>query len=226
MTRGNRLLDRLVELHPPFADGAQLNRCDRGEEIRSLDVVVFPVNAVISLLAHSDDAGHAELTLIGREGFLGAPTTPGSGRLPLGVSAQVTIAGSGWMIPADAAATAIDAVEALRPCLMSYVEATQAVIARQVLCNLFHSVDQRVCRWLLTTSDRVGEDSFSITQSFLSERLAVRRASVNVVERRLQSSGAIEYASGTMRLLDREQLADQSCDCYRMLFDQFTALLG
>jgi len=72
----------------------------------------------------------------------------------------------------------------------------------------------------------VGEYSFTITQSLLSERLAVRRASVNVVERRRQSSSAIEYASEAMRLLDRAQIADQSCDCYRVLREQFTTLPG
>ena len=57
-------------------------------------------------------------------------------------------------------------------------------LMRQILygaaCNRMHSMEERCARWLLMTHDRAGEDTFPLTQQFLSHMLGVRRATVNV----------------------------------------------
>ena len=57
-------------------------------------------------------------------------------------------------------------------------------------CN---SVQQRCCRWLLMTHNRVGAaDEFPITHEFLSQMLGVRRASITEVLQPLQADGLIK----------------------------------
>src|SRR3712207_8793183 len=55
--------------------------------------------------------------------------------------------------------------------------------------NRLHSVEERMCRWLLMTHDRVGADRFPLTQEFLAQMLGVRRPSVTVVAGVLQKAG-------------------------------------
>jgi CRP-like cAMP-binding protein len=48
-------------------------------------------------------------------------------------------------------------------------------LMRQVLygavCNRIHTMEDRCARWLLMTHDRAGEDTFPLTQDFLSDML-------------------------------------------------------
>ena len=72
-----------------------------------------------------------------------------------------------------------------------------------VACNGLHSVEQRCCRWLLTTQDRLGTHELKITHDFLAQMLGVRRASVTDVFRPLQDQGLIRARRGRVTILDR-----------------------
>jgi CRP-like cAMP-binding protein len=113
----------------------------------------------------------------------------------------------------------------LHTALNRYTQALISMIARAVACNALHSVEQRACRWLLQTHDRVGADEFVLTQEFLSQMLGVTRASVNEVAQAIQDAGAIDYARGRITILDRRQLESRSCDCYSVIREEFDRLL-
>jgi CRP-like cAMP-binding protein len=113
----------------------------------------------------------------------------------------------------------------LHTALNRYTQALISMIARAVACNSRHPVQQRACRWLLQTHDRVAADEFVLTQDFLSQMLGVTRASVNQVARQLQASGAIDYTRGRIKILDRGQLEAGTCDCYRVIREEFDRLL-
>src|SRR5206468_10308741 len=96
-----------------------------------------------------------------------------------------------------------------------YTQALINQIAQSTVCNHLHSVEQRMCRWLLMTHDRVGADEFPLTQESLAEMLAVRRPTVTAVAGILQKAGLISYHRGRMTILDRKGLEARSCQCYR-----------
>nr|WP_277879154.1 helix-turn-helix domain-containing protein [Leptolyngbya sp. FACHB-711] len=75
-------------------------------------------------------------------------------------------------------------------------------------------IEQRLCRWLLMTQDRVGEGQFPLTQASLAQMLGVRRATVSVIAGRLQRSNLICYRQGQMEILDRSGLEGVVCECY------------
>ena len=73
-------------------------------------------------------------------------------------------------------------------------------------------MEERTARWLLMTHDRVGADTFPLTQEFLSSMLAVRRATVNVATGVFKKAGLIRYVRGRVTVIDRHVLECASCD--------------
>jgi CRP-like cAMP-binding protein len=88
---------------------------------------------------------------------------------------------------------------------------------QNIACNLRHSVEQRLCRWLLSVHDRSPSDEFEITQEIMSQVVGASRQKVTVVAGRLQKAGHITYQRGRVRVLDRPGLEQHSCECSRVL---------
>jgi DNA-binding transcriptional regulator YhcF (GntR family) len=86
-------------------------------------------------------------------------------------------------------------------------------------------MEERCARWLLMTHDRAGQDSFPLTQEFLSHMLGVRRATVNVATGMLKKAGFVRYVRGKMTIIDRRGLESASCDCYQAIIRVYDALL-
>lgn len=72
-------------------------------------------------------------------------------------------------------------------------------------------------RWLLTTADRMDAPRFELTQEFLTQMLAVRRASVSEVAQALAEDGCIIYSRGVIDVLDPARLQANACDCYEVV---------
>ncbi len=110
--------------------------------------------------------------------------------------------------------------------LLRYTQALLNQISQSVACNSLHPVERRCCRWLLMCHDRVRSDQFMLTQELLSQMLGVRRASVSVVAATVQKAGLIRYNRGRITIVDREGLEAGSCECYRVVKEEFDRLLG
>ncbi len=230
MAYGNSLLDRLdadasasLFSDLELVDYALLDRLD---DDGAIEHVVFPASVVVSLLTRSENGGPIELVTVGNEGFIGVPVLLGADSFLPGEFAQCQVPGSAWRLERARFEALLEENRAVWQLMAKYVQAYQSLLARQVLCNLLHGVDQRVARWLLVTGDRAHSAEFPLTQDFLSEMLGVRRASVNVAERRLQADGLIEYGRGRMRLLDRPGLELLACRCYSVMNERFDQLLN
>jgi Mn-dependent DtxR family transcriptional regulator len=78
---------------------------------------------------------------------------------------------------------------------------------------------------LLLTHDRVGDDEFPLTQEFLAQMLGVQRSSVNGVASTLQKDGVIRYSRGVITIVDRGALERASCECYRIIAEEFARLI-
>jgi hypothetical protein len=61
--------------------------------------------------------------------------------------------------------------------MLHYAHAFFNQVAQSAACNHHHQIEQRCCRWLLMTHDRVHSDQFLLTQEFLGMMLGVRRTS-------------------------------------------------
>jgi hypothetical protein len=83
-----------------------------------------------------------------------------------------------------------------------------------VLCNRFHTVQQRLCRWLMMTADWAESDHFPITHEFLSLMLGVNRSTVSLEMGALKSTGLISYRQRLLEIRNKRQIATMSCECY------------
>ena len=100
--------------------------------------------------------------------------------------------------------------------LMRYALVSIQRGAQNAACIQHHTIEERMCRWLLETAHRNGRDQFHLTQEFLSDMLGVRRQSVNLTARLLQGAKLITYHRGELTILDRAGLEEASCECFRV----------
>ncbi|HUR22398.1 MAG TPA: Crp/Fnr family transcriptional regulator [Acidimicrobiales bacterium] len=186
--------------------------------------VYFPLDAVVSIVADLGDGSVVEVATIGREGMVGVGvalrTTTSDHR------AFIQVGGRALRLPAHRLLALMKSHDELDRIVHVYVQALMAQIARSAACNRAHAVDERTARWLLMTHDRVGRDQFPLTQEFLGQMLGVARPRVSTAAATLQRAGLIRYSRGRMEVLDRRGLEQASCECYRVITDEYQRLLG
>ena len=110
--------------------------------------------------------------------------------------------------------------------LLLYLQALITQISQTAVCNRLHSVEQQLCRWLLINHDQLPADKLIMTQDLIANMLGVRREGVSVAASNLQAAGIIEYSRGTITIVDREKLETSACECYQVVVDEYTRLLG
>jgi CRP-like cAMP-binding protein len=223
---GNRLLDRLPE--PEFnrlLPSWETISLPHGSEVCRQDGpmshVYFPTSGMCSVVAVTDEGKVVEAATVGNEGMIGIPVLLGLDFSPSTAISQVS--GKGLRMSATDFLQRMEAGGSLDRLLRRFIAFSLRYAYQTVMCNAQHSVEERMCRWLLMTQDRVGQEEFELTQEFLAEMLAVRRQTVTVFAGTLQTAGFISYRRGAMRILNREGLEAASCECYeitRSLYDR------
>jgi CRP-like cAMP-binding protein len=162
--------------------------------------------------------------LVGNEGvvgialFMGGETTPNQ--------AVVQVAGEALKMEAKVLREEFKRGGVFQLALLRYTQALITQISQTAVCNRLHSVEKRLCRWLLLTRDRVPSDELLMTQEFIAHMLGVRREGVTAAAHHLQKAGLIHYARGHITILDRSGLEAATCECYRVVRDEFERLLG
>jgi CRP-like cAMP-binding protein len=186
--------------------------------------VYFPVGAVMSVLAHMSDGAAVEIGTIGREGFLGIEVLAGGNIWTETTICQIE--GDALRMSANNFAEAISGDTPLRRVVQRYMLVYFSQISQSVACNRLHTIEARFARWVLMTHDRVNGDDFHLTQEFLATMLGVQRPSVSLIASAFQQSGLIRYTRGRMSILNRDGLEDVCCECYGIVQDQFSKMLG
>ncbi len=183
-----------------------------------IEYLYFPINAVVSVLTIVEEYTLAEVGLVGNEGMVGLSVFLGIEATPF--KAIVQVPGEAMRMRADVFKDSVNLDNPLHGLLLRYTHALMFQISQSAACNPHHSVEERCCRWLLMTRDRVQSDQFPLTHEFLSQMLGVRRASITVVAGRLQKAELIRYSRGQMTILDSLGLEAVSCQCYRLVKDE------
>jgi CRP-like cAMP-binding protein len=194
----------------PLERGAMLH--DAGDEIEH---VYFPRSGMISLVAVMRSGATVETTTVGRAGILGATAGLGS-RRAVG-RAIVQIAGEAARIPCSQFHAAARQSAAIRDLAVGYNDLMLTQIQQCVACNALHYLEARLCRWLLHTHDCVDADAIPLTQELLGQMLGVRRTTLTVVARLLQTAGMIHYRRGLIHVVNRAALEENACECYALI---------
>ena len=186
---------------------------------RPMEAVYFPIDCIVSVIARGEVGEQVEAGLIGCEGVAGLPLFLREKLAPHQMTCQVP--GEAWRMGAEEFVAESARPSALSDVLLRYTHAFLAMTAQGVLCNAAHGVDERCARWLLSIHDRVGRDSFALTQEYLAVMLAVRRPGVSVAMGSLKRAGAIDYHRGQMIVVDRVALEAASCPCHELTAAHF-----
>jgi CRP-like cAMP-binding protein len=174
--------------------------------------VYFPTTCHVSLLYTMINGATAEMGLVGHEGvvgialFMGGETTPN----------RAVVQGTGEAVRMNAKAMLDEFIRGgeFQHRLLRYTQALLTQISQTAVCNRLHSVDQRLCRWLLMTRDRTSSDDLQMTHEFISNMLGVRREGVTHAAQQLQQTGFISYLRGHIKITDRPGLEARVCECY------------
>ena len=174
----------------------------------------FPETGVLSSMVVLEDGSTVEGSTVGNEGMDGLYLL--AEHLPNPYKINVQVAGEILRLPAASFKQALKESSAMSQLLMRYALVLIQRGAQNAACIQHHSIEERMCRWLLETAHRKGEDNFGLTQEFLSDMLGVRRQSVNLTARLLQRANLISYHRGELTILDRTGLEEASCECFRV----------
>src|SRR4029077_7171591 len=109
--------------------------------------------------------------------------------------------------------------------LLKYTQALITQISQTAVCNLHHTVDQQLCRWLLLSLDRLPENKLQMTQELIANMLGVRRQGVTESAGKLERDGIITYQRGLITVLDRPMLEKRACECYSVVKAETARLL-
>ena len=194
------------------------------QNAQHLEHLYFPTTSMISLLHTLADGMTAEAGLAGNEGvvgialFLGGDTTPNQ--------AVVQIKGEAIRVSAKVVQEEFKLGGSFQYILLRYTQALITQISQTAICNRLHPVEQRFCRWLLLSHDRVRSNELEMTQELIASMLGGRRESVTVAAGRLQDEGLISYMRGHITILNRPGLEAAVCECYEIVKAEYARLLG
>jgi CRP-like cAMP-binding protein len=227
--RTNRLLSLLSDddyerLRPHLSPVVFEYKKSLYEASRPIEQVYFPVDGVASLVITTAEGAGAEVGTIGSEGMVGLPVCLGDRVAPSSVYVQVP--GNALEIDARVFRAELDRSATLNLIMLRYAHAFFNQVAQSAACAHLHRVEQRCCRWLLMTRDRMPSGDFLLTQEFLGMMLGVRRTTVTDVMGALKKAGLIRYRRGHVTILDQEALQHRACECYEISKLEFDRLLG
>lgn len=186
--------------------------------------IYFPVSGMISLLSTTEEGQTVEVAMVGREGALGVCVILRVARTPYKV--QVQIPANAVRISADVFKREFSQDSQFQDVLLNYAHALLTQVSQSSACNRFHTVEQRLCRWLLMSRNRVKSDTLRLTQESISHMLGSPRTSVTAIAVTLQKAGLIRYSRGRITIIDPARLESASCECYRIVRDEINTFLA
>ena len=184
--------------------------------------VYFPVTAIVSLLHVMENGASAEIAIVGHEGVVGTGLFMGS--KTTSSRAVVQSAGQGYRMRANGIQEECGRAPVMQ-LFLRYAAALMTQTAQTAVCNRHHSLDQQLCRWLLSSLDRLPGNELVMTQELIANMLGVRREGVTASAVKLQKAGLISYARGHITVLDRPRLEKRSCECYAVVKKEYGRLL-
>ena len=239
LPNGTTLANQLLRALPDEAYRAIRNDL-RVVEVRVGDVlhqhdstvhdVYFPNGGVFSLTNQMRDGRLVEVATVGTEGMLGLNVFLGdsrsAGEALLQVPEGMRIDHPSWLpaMPVKAFVRHTASPGPFRDVVARYAQAMLLHVMQCTACNALHPADERCCRWLLQTHDRVAGDEFVLRHEFLAVMLGVTRPTVTLVMGTLQKAGLISNHYGRIRVLDRKNLEAASCECYQAIVGHFKRL--
>lgn len=184
-----------------------------------IEHIYFIERGFASLLARTQRDGPVEIAMVGRLGLVGVAAVLGLQRSPN--RCIMSVPGYALRIAVSDLQRAAQRDAELRQQLFGYVHALLVQNTQTTLCSARHSLEERLCRWLLLAADRLDDSAIPVTHDMLSIRLGVRRASITTTLAEIERSGGLTKLRGAIDLLDRAVLERRACECYQIIASEY-----
>ncbi|MDT7540862.1 MAG: hypothetical protein QOE33_766 [Acidobacteriota bacterium] len=189
----------------------------------TMDNLYFPNNGMISLLSMNEDGTTIEVAMVGNEGVVG---------LTYILQLKTTLYGAMIQLPSDlikikgeVAAAEFKRGGVFNSLLLRYTHLLLTQISQSVVCNRFHPIEKRLCRWLLTASYGLKLNTLHLTQEIIGHMLGVPRTGVTMAAVSLQRAGLIRYSRGKIEFVNREAMEAASCECHQIIKEELERFL-
>jgi CRP-like cAMP-binding protein len=216
----NKILGSLSTTSPHWLETLELVTLPTGtvlyEPDKKIEHVYFLNNALVSIVSMNSEGATVEIGLVGHEGMVGVSAILG-GVTPY--RAVVQMGGDAFRIRGQTLYEDFRRIPFLHDLLLKYTNAFIIQIAQSTICNCYHTLQERLCRWLLVARDAVRGDVLVLTHDIIARLLGTRRASVTVAAGLLQRAGLIQINRGQITILDPAGITAMSCECYGILRD-------
>lgn len=198
--------------------------CDIYRQSGKIDYVYFPISSIISIVTLLENGAAPEVAVIGNDGLVGINLFLGADAISSKVYVQS--AGYGYRIKASIIKKEFDDNQEFRAVVLSYMHALFMQSSQTAACYRFHSIENQVCRFLLTSLDRWESNRISLTHERIAHLLGVRRGSVTEVSGVLAKAGYIQYHRGCVTVLERPGLEKLVCECYGVIKSQMNKIVS
>ena len=186
--------------------------------------VYFPTTAFVSLHHLMESGASAESAAVGNEGVVGTAIFLGSATAPNW--AVVQIAGHAYRLPGHVLVEEFKRTGLMMRLLLRYTDALMMQISMTAACYRHHTVEQQLCRWLLSASDRLSSGELVVTQELIASMMGVRREGIVSAASKLQHAGVIRYRRGHVAVLERSGLERRACECYSVIKKELGRLMS
>lgn len=183
----------------------------------------FITAGIISRFYVTESGQTTEFAVTGSEGVIGLASFLGGKSTTS--AAVVVSAGHAYRLDARLVKDEFEHDGELSHLLLRYTLALIAQTGQIAACNRHHTLEQQLCRWILSSLDRVPSNELAMTQERIAEMLGVRREGVTEAAGMLHKAGLIHHDRGRITVLDRHRLEALACECYAVVKREYDRLL-
>ena len=186
--------------------------------------IFFPTTAIICLLYDSDTGVSIEVGITGRQGLVGVAAF--MSEAPMATRAVAYRKGHAYRMLSTAVKEEFGECGDFQDICVYFTQTLISQVSQSAICNQLHSVDQKLCRFLLYIHDHQQKDVVVLTHEQIAQALGVRRETVSLSAATLQKNKLIKYSRGRINVLDRKGLEAFACECYRVETEHYRRVLG
>lgn len=191
----------------------------------TIEEVYFPLTCLISVTVTMMDGSTVEAGVVGSREMVGINAFMG-GQETTQTQYIVQVPGNAIKMKAHLLLHEFDNNKPLRDVMLKYTQAYIAQISQNVACNRTHTIEKRMARWLLESSDRLYSDELMLSHEFISHMLGVRRSGVTETAHQLQKKGLIQCSRKKIKIINRQGVEETSCECYGVIKQEYDRLLN
>ncbi|MBD2464690.1 Crp/Fnr family transcriptional regulator [Oscillatoria sp. FACHB-1407] len=182
-----------------------------GEPIQD---VYFPTTCLLSWTKSTEMGELVEVSITGYEGVAGMILLLNETISPW--QTDVQLAGKAFKLSTEDFINALGRSPVLHQRVAAFASLKMVQISQSALCNRFHSLEERLCRWLLSAQDHSNTSEFLLTREILAGMIGAGRPAVSLATTILQSAGLIRTTRGSITILNREGMEEAACECYQV----------